>query len=634
MTAEERALLPDPSSGSQHAIVLSDDTLRDDTQPLFGRHLRVKILSGLWRGIGDVEIPYEAKSLLIKWWAHIIPPEGPTIEIGKDDLIPVVVARRGGARLRMLKLALPRMMAGSILDIGFLYRATGSDFVTVNLQQPWPVKHLRYFWAPDISTPSQYHLLRRPGLQANVTRDKDSLLLDATDLPLFVEEPWSPPETLIRAGAVFHYTYDQPNADPNVFWDAVARGIDKRVVEVMKDDDSLQLIMKKIDLTGPTLESRLRAAYAWIETNVRNTYNLTTEEDDQRRADSELQLEKEKRAAYAFHRRPDTFKDILESHEASPDALDRLFLCIARAVGAQANLTLAADRQFEFWDRTLYTRFQFSSVVVAVRAPGEPVEKAVFVDPGWGQQYGVLDWRLTASRALMATPQGAREVTIPHQTADSNRMNTQAQIRFDTDGGAESVVWSASGTGQRGREERSEIRTALPGERDQELRKICGEGPAMEVLSADAPGWQGPSGDFSLACEADLATLAPGQGQATHSMRFFGPWIPEMPAPLASERTHPIVFPYPREDHTEIRVQAPPGFDAATAPSPVKLTSPFGEYLLVVRPVERGFDIERRLVITALTVRADQYADLRRFLQDVRRADQTRLKFLRQDAKS
>ncbi len=628
MTPEEAALLPD-ATGSQHAIVLLDDIIHDDTLPQYGRHVRVKVFSRDWRGIGDISFPRDDRSLLKRFWAMVIPPAGPAIELGEDNLVEQVVAKRYGYKEKVYKLALPRVSAGSVIDFGYLFAAGGGEYTRIPLQQTWDVRLMRHWWSPVLSIPSQYHVRKRPGVETKVTRGKGSIFLEVRNPPPFIEEPWSPPDDLIRAVAVLHYTFDEPNADPNAFWNGVAHDEEEKVRDFLKDDAPLRQAIADMALpAGASLDEKLRLVYAWTSANILNTSRLTAEARQEYLAGLEEENEKEKKSAYSHRRQRGSLADILQRKESSARGLDRMFIGIARILGARASLVLAADRTVQTWDRTLFNREQFDDSFVAVQAQGTPLEQATFVDPGSGLPYGVVDWRYTASRALAVTAEGGREVVIPHAAAEANLMTTRARLFIDPVTAAARVSWSAAGTGQRGMDERDMIRADEPTERENDLRDLCGESRRLEVTRAQLGSLEHDS-TYSLTCEGDLVELAPGPDQQTFSARFSGAWIPDVPALVKPDRTFPVVWEHPWADRTTIDLESPQGFAPGRAPAPVSLTTPFGGYSLTVTTAAAGFHVERSFSMRPLTVKAEDYAALRSFLQQVRRADEIRLSFVR-----
>jgi hypothetical protein len=556
ISPEEAALVPN-AAGSQHAIVLTDDTLRDDTLPQLGRHMRVKILSREWRGLGDFTVPAGARSLIKRFWAIVIPPRGPALELGLEDMVRQTIVQRYGYKEQVLKLALPKVTPGSVLDFGYVLASGGGRWTRIPLQEPHDVRQLRYWWAPALDIPSQYHLRRRPGVEATITRGKSSVFLQAANLPVFVDEPWSPSDDLIRAVAVLHYTGDEPNADPNVFWDAVARDEEHDLDEFLKDPAPLQSLITEMALPGGApLPDKVASAYAWIGSHLRNTGRFTPEQSQEQAALRETELEKEKSSAYVHHRQPDSLADIVARKMGSQAGLDRLFIGVARSLGARSGMVLAANRVTDTWERTLLSRWQFTDSFVAVWAPGETPEKATFADPGSGLPYGIVDWRYTATRLLVTTPLGAREVIVPYQPAQASLMETRAHLRSDPATGSIHVEWSALGSGQRGMAEKDDLRSESPVNRPGSIRELCGEWSGFEVTQADASGWQDDS-PYSLRCEGDLAESTPSPQQQRSTASFSGPWIPFVPVLVRPDRVHPIVWHYPWTDHTLIDVDAP-----------------------------------------------------------------------------
>jgi hypothetical protein len=428
--------------------------------------------------------------------------------------------------------------------------------------------------------------------------------------------------------AILHYTFDEPNADPNVFWDAVAKEEERDVREFLKDDVPLREALASLSLPADApLPEKLSAVYSWVGT-FRNWSRLTAEQAQERAAEREQELQNEKRSAFVHRRQVGSLADILSRKEGYGKGLDHLFIGMARLLGAQASLVLASDRVSDTWERTLLNRNQFSDTFVAVRSPGEPLESATFVDPGSGFPYGVVDWRYTATRVMVATPEGARDAIVPHQAASANLLETRARIGFDAGTGTTRVAWSSEGSGQRGVDDREDLRSSAPEERRRSVHLLCGEGPHLEVSSAVFTGLENeaPQG---LQCEGHLTVESPAPDHERFHVRFSGPWIPRVPVLVEPARVHPIVWRYPEKDHSRIDVEAPAGFLAGQPPAPVRIQSPFGDYSLEVAGQAGGFHVERTLVIKTLTVKPDQYASLRSFLNQVRRADEIPLPFLR-----
>src|SRR5262245_26268404 len=100
MSPEEKAMAPDPARGSQHGIILVDESVRDEspgTESNIFRHVRAKIFSSEGRKLGDISIEHDRESgLLKKWWGFTVSPDGTVLEMKPGDLQEQELARTRG----------------------------------------------------------------------------------------------------------------------------------------------------------------------------------------------------------------------------------------------------------------------------------------------------------------------------------------------------------------------------------------------------------------------------------------------------------------------------------------------------------------------------------------------------------
>jgi len=68
---------------------------------------------------------------------------------------------------------------------------------------------------------------------------------------------------------------------------------------------------------------------------------------------------------------------------------------------------------------------------------------------------------------------------------------------------------------------------------------------------------------------------------------------------------------------------------ASGVKAPPTVESPYGRYALMISATPEGYHLERLYALTAVAVPAKEYEPLRRFFEDVARADATRLEFRR-----
>ncbi len=624
MTVEERSIVPDVASGAQHGVILLLETLLDESSPLgfhLAHHLRAKILSNEGRDLANVVIPFSGKTKLVRWWGRVILPEGRVIDLDETHLKPQTIL--DVARWRVLKVALPGVVPGCVIDYGYIVRSEETvPLATIPLQRDWLIRHFRYRWQPASWLPNQYLLRRRPGLDVEARRQGEAVLIEGRNLPPLIREEWMPADHFLRAEARLFYRDPKASTDPEVFWNDIAKENEERLAAFLGKGKALRRALAEMAIIpGASLEQKLRTAYDWLEDNLENRSLGSWEQE-------EASEEEAARNSDLADGTPQTAGDVLSRREGSSTQMRMLFIGLVRALGAEANLVLAPDRRTHMWIESLLASGQLQSGIVAVRRKGEPDEKATLVSPGWGLPYGVVPWWMTATESLLVDASGARKIWIPPPDGQRNLMETGGTIAF-TENGTARVDWWAMGTGLRGYEERVDLRATIPAERRERLRTLCGAAGDFEVIQADAPSLGDLNAGFRTECKGDLVNLLVDDSEEEFLLGIEGAWIPPVPRFVSRTRIHPVVFSFPFVDHTTLEVGAPPGFVPRAAPSEVRLETPFGSYELRVTAVENGYRVERSFAILALSVQPDRYDELRGFIDRVRVADRTMLEFKR-----
>lgn len=620
MSEAEKALAPDPAAGSQHGVILVDETDRDDSggaDHQISRHLRAKVFSNEARGLADVEIPvHRQRGVLKRWWGWTLLPDGTVRELRQSELKVQEIARSGGEKLSILKGSLPGVVPGSIIDYGWVIRTPGvSGWQRVELQQSWPVREIRYRWTPWQGWVASYRVSRAENLRVDVTRDQRSVLVAGRDLPAAVEEPWMPPKQDSLASVTFYYRSSGDN--PKEFWELEAKRMSRRVTEFCKEKPIRGALATMKVPDGADLHGKLKTVYDWIATNVRNTH-LRTAEEVEVEADEDEDKPSRRTAA-----------EVLQTREANGRELDYLFACFARALGAQAEVVMATDRTDHIFDAGLLSAYQFDHPIVAARAPGDPDEKVTFVDDGLGLAYGEVAWWVTGAPAFLADTKSPRSVIIRPSDPRLNVSESKTTISFDLEQGTAQVQWTRNGSGQHGLSERLRLRTMNPDERRNRLDELCGTDADMEISKAEAPALEDVRQAFRLECEATMLDAGFRANLSSYGFSFLGPWIGWVPELSAPTRVHPVVFQFPKIDEEVVEVLSPPGFEPAGAPAVTPLDSPFGHYALFVTATPAGYHVERVFSLTALGVPPQEYDALRKFLAEVHRADRTQLEFRR-----
>jgi hypothetical protein len=619
MTAEEKALVPDPARGAEHGIVLVDETVRDEyqgTESNVTRHIRAKIFSNEARNLADIEIPFNRDlGLLKKWWGVTLLPDGTALETTQTDLKQHEVARVRGSALVKLKASLPGVVPGCVIDYGYQYQERGFyQSLRVDIQSEAPVKEFRYRWVPYMGRTAAYGLVHTQGLTVDARLDRSSVLVTGKDLPAVLEEPFMPPDDEARGSVIFYYR--NSGEKPADFWDLEAKRLFRRAAEFAKEKPVSQLVASMNLPAGAGLMARLQSAYDWAAANFKNTTLRMTEEAEVDDSDQE-----KKPAGWR------TVADVIKEKEAASYELDFLFFGMARALGADVSMIRATDRTDHYFNPGFLSLDQFNWTLVGVKAKGDPDEKLVFVDLGSGLPFGEIPWWLSGSRALLAAPEGHRIVPLYPSDPKKNLRQAKAKMSFNLADMTASLSWTIDGAGQQGLKERWRLRGLGPEERQKALDRECGGWGDMEISRAVAPRLQDLMASYHLECAGTQMNTNFHSGLGRYTFHFLGPWSEAPPRFAAPTRIQNAIFPFPAIESLILDVRSPEGFvpEAVAPVAPVE--SLFGKYALSISTTPEGYHVERLLALSAIVVPPKDYDTLRRFFTEVARADETRLVF-------
>jgi hypothetical protein len=613
MSPAERALAPDPAAGTEHAEILMLEFERNEdyaADALLHFHMRAKIHTTEARDLGDVEIPHRTgHDRITRWWGRVIQPDGPVQELTEDQLERQLVSRVGDAAYQSTKAALPGVVPGCVIDYGYTLKLESAyyPYQEIRLQRGYRIHSFRYRWKPTPSLSSAYRVRQGDNLELSVKQDKNSILVTGRDLKPLVLEPMMPPPDALAATAILYYWDDA--AGHKDFWKYEAR---RRAGKERPAEEVLGAVAEIGLDASATLDERLRAVYEWTLRTIENT-SLA------RASGIEMQT-------FA----PDTNEAaVLARRTGGAQEIDLLFLQLARAVGAEANVVLATDRRLRLWDPGLLSMDQFTELFVAVRDPATPGADYVFLDPGSGFAYGEVPWWVTGTEALLASRSGASAVFIPPPPASQNVRETKVSVRFGEEGKPANATWSVRGTGQAWWHEHGRLLQSPPDARRRRLSELCGDGGGVAVTRAEAPGLGDPLVETRLECEAELTSVVLDRPYDWYRYDSRGRWSRALPDLPAGERVHPVVFDYPYVELTSIEVEPPPEMVPGAAPDPVQIDSPYGRYQRQVTVAGGKIVDVRKLAIVALAVPPAEYDDLREFRERVTLAETTPVEFVR-----
>ncbi|MBI3450872.1 MAG: hypothetical protein HY049_18400 [Acidobacteria bacterium] len=621
ISAEERALAADPNARAHDGVFLTVETEQDDTGVMdrTSYHLRAIVLTNEGRSVAEVAIPIESPEGSIKtWWGRTLLPDGSVLELEQSELTERVVQTRWGKPRRVFHGILPGVVPGCVVDLGWTVRDTSESLLRhVSIQREWPVRRFAYHWLPSMTRGAGWDITSGERLSIDQHKEKLSLVVTAQNLPAVVEEPLMPAPDESRA-TLWMYQASYVSVGAQDFWNIFAKRTEDQLTAFSSFRPPVDSALDAMAIPdGADLTTKLRTAYDWLGAHVKDARLVTAEEGETGPARPPRK-----------ERLPG---EILASGEGSSAELARLYVVFARRLGAEAELIFSPDRTDHYWHHDVKTLDQFDGVMAAVRARGEPDEKLVFVSPGSGLPYGDVPWWFTGVPGLLATRKGARSVIVWDALAKENASDTRVEVSLALSGAA-SVGRHRACAGQQGYGDRIALRGMRPDARKRRLDELCGDGRGIEVRRAEAPGLDRLDASLRLECDGAVAAPAPEAGTADVFFVLEGPWFNAVPNLTAAKRIHPVVLDFPAIDRSVIDVGAPPGFVAAEPPATVTLRNDEGSYSLAVERTEGGFRVRREFTRLPLAIKPADYRPFRDFLQAVRLADRTRLRFVKAGA--
>lgn len=619
ISPEEAAIAADPAHGIEGAVVLVDETDLDESPVGSCRvthHLRAKILSNDARSIADVTIPYDMeRGRLKEWWGRVLLPDGKVASLAKEELTRQTVATYAGFSSVVLKGALPGVVPGAVIDLGYVVSVDYFSWSTrVELERNWAVRSFRYRWLPYRNMIASYEVLNAKDKPIDVKASSTGVMITAHDVAPVPSEPLMPPYAQTHAAVLLYYMAPGAERKPKEFWDLEAKRADREIGEFVSKK-AVKALVAAMALPDdlPPLEKAKRA-YDWLRDNVHGKGIASAEEKD---AAVETKKDRRRDRDLAF---------VLEKKEGTTEEICQAYVAALRQLGLQAFVVYAADRTENFWVPSVMSVGQLDWRLVDVEIDG----KSTLVAPGSGLEFGQVPWWLTGVSALVGDPEKARSVGVVPAMPDVNTLETQATLTFSDENDAVLATWTSAGKGQWGYSERRKMRRLGPEERTKRIRELCGGGTqGVEVVESAAPNFEDFKAPFSLACSIERAGTNLNTRTTEYGFAVSGPWFEDLPGLTAPQRTFPVIFDFPRAEHQRLEVAPPHGFAAGTPPAPIVLEGPFGKYTRTVSAAPAGFRVDRTFVLNALVVKPNGYDQLRAWLTDVRRADQAPLPFRR-----
>jgi hypothetical protein len=592
MSAEEKAIVADPEAGIEHGVILVEETYLDEdlgTDMQTTYHLRAKILSQEARGMGDIVLPDKIGDVRLRnWWAFTITPDGEVIDLTEEELTSQVLVKKRRRKVSVLKGAMPGVVPGSVIDLGFKIKSGGYYPANVTyIQQAWPVRLFKYRWRPTPFLHGSFVVRGTDSMGIETKRDGRTILVTAENLRGVPAEEFMPPAHEVKASLVTYYTDSSSTA--SIFWDKASGAFSKYIDRDLEDlEDKIKEILAELPEDGD-IRKKLAAAY-------RRVIDIDVEEEEKEAED--------------------------------PIDTNHLMVGLARSLGAQAYLILVPDRTEEFWDASIKSMRQFDGFLVEVQLPDKG--GTILLDPGSRMAFGTVPWWFTGGDAFRIGSIGASRAFLAPGQASGNQMTTDVWISFSDDGSTLKAQWKTRGTGQVGYLNRLALANLPEDEKTEFVDSLCAGDSGGEVLESHLEDSQRYDDPYVLSCTLELLSAVPTDPAITATeLDLSGPWVEPPPELHGGKRYHTVVFPYPFVHITSIEVLPPPGFEIAGWPSQAGTRSHLGRYKRNIHLTGSGLQVDRAFAVLPLAISQAEYNPFCEFLETVRTGDSLPLEFVR-----
>lgn len=537
----------------------------DSSDLALDHYVRVKIFTERGRErFSKIDIPFIKGEMKIKnIAARIIRPDGSIVEIGKDDIFEREIVKANKVKIRAKSFAVPNIEPGVIVE--YQYREqiedAGASGMTLEFQRDIPVQNLSYFYKPYNKREPSYQLYNFRDTKF-IKDDKGFYRATRLDVPALKEEPYMPPEDMVRPwmmlqgvrvvltdASAFSVSYAVKNpGNPTSYWGAVGSE-NKGLVEFMnKSDKNIKKTAEQVTVSATNDEDKLRKLYEYVQTQIKNTSFDSSIDDEARK-----KLPKTKSVG-----------DVLKNQQGSSQFIDMLFGSMANSLGFETRVAFAANRNKMFFDPKMTNENFIHPAAVAVKVG----DNWKFFNPGVKfLPYGKLVWYEEDVWALLIGEKQLSWEKTPLTDFNETVSKRTGKFKLLADGTLEGNV-RIEHTGHKAIQYRLDNFDVSQNQREENLmQEVKSQISAAEISGISIENLDSNSKPLVVSYKVRV----PNYAQKTGKRIFVQPNYFEYgddPVFSSASRKYDIYFHYPWSEVDDIEFQLPEGYQFDNAESP------------------------------------------------------------------
>ena len=436
-------------------------------------------------------------------------------------------------------------------------------------------------------------------------KNGDHFDLELENIAAFEEEPYAPPEDVLKPMVIFFYA-ESSVPDAEGFWKKTAKAYSDSIEDFIGDRAAIRAAAEQATAGVSVPEARLRKLYA----RAQQVRNLSFEPQKTEQEEREL---RENRSAV----------DVLKNGYGWRDDVNRFFIALARAAGFEANVLRIGDRAEWFLSQKLPLGFQLNNEIAVVKVDG----KERMLDPATPfAPFGMLSWEKTrvGGIKIVKKADAATWLNTPMDTEDAAQTKRVAKLHIEGDTLKGTVMVTFLG------HEAMSVRHAQRNHDDASAKKAIEEMVKGWFFNGSTVKLTKLSGlrDVEEPLVAELDVELPTTGAVTGSRALvpMAVFSAAEKSPLASERRkNDLYFHHCYRVDDEVTLDLPAGYSVEAMPSPHLVDLNALTFQTQYERMPTWVRLQRHLAVKTVSIEAGKYDAARDFFKQVATADQDQI---------
>lgn len=650
-TQDELKMTSDAMAPGAPAVYLYREEVTDNDKHFVSQYARIKVLTERGMNWSVVHISFrpelDGKPMVEGRTIH---PDGSVYPLAESNVETVEVPQ-GGATSHEVKVALPNVTVGSILEYRWTRPLIGANLRSVAdfgeaakaearaslfaaeiasrtpdwiVQRHLFIHHERFYFHPFNAlqlTPgsdqnrrntkwvngerANYLLYTRrlpPGVEVAKSPNGD-YSLDIHNVPAIPQEPDGPPDPGLSYRVRFFLT---PYVDSDAYWDNEINRWSKELDELTAVTPALSSAVQQTTTGANSVEAKARALYDAVQ-RIEYTDYTKSPMQTQHLA---LRLRTLKR--------PD---EVWGKKSGNSAEIAVLYLALLRAAGIEADGLAVTDRSRALFDPSFLSFDQFHALLVGIRVNGA----TIYLDPGEKLcPFGQLSWKHTLTGGIEQNVRAP--INTPANSLQNALSRRSAELTIDA-AGAATGSFHIEMNGPAALYWRQLNLTAGPDETQKQFQESLSQA-LPQGIGADAVKIEGlntAAGNLSVTGKL-TGRLGKSEGSRVSLPAFFFTGDKAVELVPQENRESLVDLHYAEQVIDEVLYRLPMGYAVEGAPQAIQLPWP-GHAALVVTVFNSpgSVAVKRNFGRSFALLAVKEYPALRVFYQRVAANDQQQL---------